>query len=72
MYQYVLSRPSSYVVGDRVPSWLGGVHGDEIPYMFGLPMTSPALFTDDDREFSQQLMAYWSNFARSGYELFGF
>ena len=44
---------------------LGAFHGVELAYVFGnLPAADG--YTDQDRELSRQMMAYWVNFARTG------
>ncbi|GFS19776.1 neuroligin 4 [Elysia marginata] len=48
-----------------------GIHGDELPYVFGSPLVNgsspfPASFTDAERLLSETMMTYWTNFAKSG------
>uniref|UniRef100_A0A5K3F5P4 COesterase domain-containing protein n=1 Tax=Mesocestoides corti TaxID=53468 RepID=A0A5K3F5P4_MESCO len=53
------------------PKWAGTMHGYEIEYVFGMPY-SPVFaenyyrFTDAERELSDKMMTYWTNFARTG------
>ncbi len=49
------------------PTLEGAAHTDEINYVFG-HVASPNNFhyTDEDRKFSEQIMSYWINFARTG------
>jgi acetylcholinesterase len=48
------------------PQWLGVIHAQEIEYIFGLPLRNSALYDDDDRLTSRNIMSYWANFARFG------
>ena len=45
----------------------GAFHSGEIPYVFGTLNKSPERgFTDADKQISTQIMAYWSNFVKTG------
>jgi len=42
-------------------------HSDDIEYIFGTLDTRPgAVWRDEDRKLSDQMMSYWTNFARTG------
>jgi len=42
-------------------------HSDEIEYVFGTLDTRPgAVWRDSDRKLSEQIMSYWTNFAKTG------
>jgi para-nitrobenzyl esterase len=42
-------------------------HSDDIEYIFGTLDTRPgAVWRDEDRKLSDQMMTYWTNFARTG------
>lgn len=61
----------SYLFGHRYesnpwPHWMGVLHGDEIPFVFGHVFKSRQLYTATDRRLSQMMMRYWTNFARTG------
>jgi para-nitrobenzyl esterase len=45
---------------------LGAVHGAEVPFVFGLPGPYNARYTAVDRELSDALQQYWTNFAKTG------
>ncbi|UYV80408.1 BCHE [Cordylochernes scorpioides] len=47
------------------PRWMGTIHGDEIVFIFGEPIYKPG-FTEAERNFSRRIMAYWTNFAKTG------
>lgn len=45
----------------------GAFHSDDIEYVFGTLDTRPgAVWSDTDRKLSDEMMSYWTNFARSG------
>jgi para-nitrobenzyl esterase len=45
---------------------LGVFHSSEYPYIFGTLHVLTRAWTDDDRNISDTLQKYWSNFARTG------
>ncbi|XP_039513549.1 neuroligin-1 isoform X2 [Pimephales promelas] len=56
---------------EQVPPWADASHGDEIPYVFGLPMIGPTElfpcnFSKNDVMLSAVVMTYWTNFAKTG------
>eukprot|EP00079_Xenopus_tropicalis_P035531 XP_017949302.1 PREDICTED: neuroligin-1 isoform X1 [Xenopus tropicalis] len=56
---------------DQVPAWADASHGDEIPYVFGIPMIGPTElfpcnFSKNDVMLSAVVMTYWTNFAKTG------
>ncbi|XP_049588066.1 neuroligin-1 isoform X4 [Syngnathus scovelli] len=56
---------------EQVPPWADASHGDEIPYVFGLPMIGPTElfpcnFSKNDVMLSAVMMTYWTNFAKTG------
>lgn len=62
------------VISHQVPPWADAAHGDEIPYVFGLPMIGPTElfpcnFSKNDVMLSAVVMTYWTNFAKTGYDL---
>ena len=53
------------------PGWSGGVHGDELPYIFGAPLVGglspfPSSYNAQEMELSKYMMKMWSNFAKTG------
>nr|DBA13707.1 TPA: hypothetical protein GDO54_017051 [Pyxicephalus adspersus] len=53
------------------PAWADAAHGDELPYVFGVPMVGPTdlfpcNFSKNDVMLSAVVMTYWSNFAKTG------
>ncbi|KAM6970464.1 neuroligin-3-like isoform 2-T2 [Aplochiton taeniatus] len=53
------------------PVWSDSAHGDEVPYVFGIPMLGPTdlfpcNFSRNDIMLSAVVMTYWTNFAKSG------
>ncbi|CAG2106632.1 unnamed protein product, partial [Medioppia subpectinata] len=48
------------------PETMGICHGMDIPYVFGLPLTTPG-FTPEDQALSRAVMKMWTRFAKYGY-----
>uniref|UniRef100_A0A4W4FTZ6 Neuroligin 3b n=1 Tax=Electrophorus electricus TaxID=8005 RepID=A0A4W4FTZ6_ELEEL len=53
------------------PAWADSAHGDEIPYVFGVPLVGPTElfpcnFSRNDIMLSAVVMTYWTNFAKTG------
>ncbi|XP_051580599.1 acetylcholinesterase-like [Myxocyprinus asiaticus] len=48
------------------PQWMGVMHGDEIPFVFGIPLNKTFGFSEEEKTMSQRIMEHWSNFARVG------
>ncbi|KAB5576664.1 hypothetical protein PHYPO_G00200290 [Pangasianodon hypophthalmus] len=53
------------------PAWADSAHGDELPYVFGIPMIGPTdlfscNFSKNDVMLSAVVMTYWTNFAKTG------
>ncbi|XP_028847278.1 neuroligin 4 X-linked b [Denticeps clupeoides] len=56
---------------DMKPTWADSAHGDEVPYVFGIPMIGPTdlfncNFSKNDVMLSAVVMTYWTNFAKTG------
>uniref|UniRef100_A0A673LKG0 Neuroligin-4, X-linked-like n=1 Tax=Sinocyclocheilus rhinocerous TaxID=307959 RepID=A0A673LKG0_9TELE len=56
---------------DMKPAWADSAHGDELPYVFGIPMIGPTdlfncNFSKNDIMLSAVVMTYWTNFAKTG------
>ncbi|XP_020650558.3 bile salt-activated lipase isoform X1 [Pogona vitticeps] len=62
-YSYLFSVPSRLML---YPSWVGADHADDIQYVFGKPFATPLGYRPQDRTVSEAMIAYWTNFARSG------
>ncbi|XP_035682784.1 carboxylesterase 1C-like [Branchiostoma floridae] len=57
------------------PAWVGSDHGDDLFMVTGMPYlgedgptypSKPLFFSEEDKQFSLDMMAYWANFARTG------
>ena len=48
------------------PDWMGVLHGDEIFYIFGMPLKAEEGYTEAEVTLSRQVMSYWANFAKTG------
>ncbi|XP_034402891.1 bile salt-activated lipase-like [Cyclopterus lumpus] len=66
-YSYRLSEPS-LMAGPGKPyhDWVGADHMDDLQYVFGKPFTTPKAYGDRHRDLSGFVIAYWTNFARTG------
>ncbi|XP_051537465.1 bile salt-activated lipase-like [Myxocyprinus asiaticus] len=62
-YSYLFSEPSRMPV---FPSWMGADHADDLQYVFGKPFTTPLGYFPRHRDVSKYMIAYWTNFARTG------
>ncbi|XP_078684143.1 fatty acyl-CoA hydrolase precursor, medium chain-like [Branchiostoma floridae x Branchiostoma belcheri] len=70
VYQYEFQHRSDSVLPD-LPSYAKADHGDDLFYLFGLPFLRDGgawkyNFTQEERELSLDMMAYWTNFAANG------
>nr|XP_033951196.1 bile salt-activated lipase-like [Pseudochaenichthys georgianus] len=66
-FSYLLSEPS-LLAGPGKPynDWVGADHADDLQYVFGKPFTTPKAYGDHHRDLSGYIIAYWTNFARTG------
>ena len=62
-YTYLFSHPSRMPF---YPSWVGADHADDLQYVFGKPFATPLGYRSQDRTVSKAMIAYWTNFARTG------
>lgn len=66
MYSFAYSTQS-----EDFAQWTGGVHGDELPYIFGAPLVGglspfPTSYNTQEMELSKFMMRMWTNFAKTG------
>ncbi|XP_041916235.1 bile salt-activated lipase-like [Alosa sapidissima] len=62
-YSYLFTQPSRMPV---YPSWMGADHADDLQYVFGKPFATPLGYWPKHRDVSRYMIAYWTNFARTG------
>lgn len=62
-YSYLFSEPSRMPF---YPSWMGADHADDLQYVFGKPFTTPLGYFPRHRKVSKYMIAYWTNFAKTG------
>ncbi|XP_031621624.1 uncharacterized protein LOC116339730 [Contarinia nasturtii] len=66
-YMYLFSHISK--AGDY-PNLSQSIAGEELPYVFGAPLASarpfPTSYTPHERLLSEEIMVYWTNFAKTG------
>lgn len=48
------------------PSWMGVMHGYEIDHVFGMPLNASHNYTQDEKQLSEKILQYWTNFAKTG------
>nr|XP_046231998.1 carboxyl ester lipase, tandem duplicate 2 [Scatophagus argus] len=66
-YSYLFSEPNR--MGGFIkpyPSWMGADHADDLQYVFGKPFTTPIAYWPRHRDVSGSMIAYWTNFAKTG------
>ncbi|XP_068608855.1 bile salt-activated lipase-like [Brachionichthys hirsutus] len=66
-YSYLFSEPNRMGgIGRPYPGWMGADHADDLQYVFGKPFTTPLAYWPRHRDVSGYIIAYWTNFARTG------
>lgn len=66
-YSYVFSEPNRMGgIAKPYPSWMGADHADDLQYVFGKPFTTPLGYWPRHRDLSGYMIAYWTNFAKTG------
>uniref|UniRef100_A0A3Q2Z1D0 Carboxylic ester hydrolase n=1 Tax=Hippocampus comes TaxID=109280 RepID=A0A3Q2Z1D0_HIPCM len=66
-YSYLFSEPNRMAgVGRPYPSWVGADHADDLQYVFGKPLTTPLGYWPRHRDLARYMIAYWTNFAKTG------
>ncbi|KAK1883822.1 Bile salt-activated lipase [Dissostichus eleginoides] len=66
-YSYLFSEPSRMGgIARPFPSWMGADHADDLQYIFGKPFSSPLGYWPRHRDVSGYIIAYWTNFAKTG------
>ncbi|KAK7090069.1 acetylcholinesterase-like [Littorina saxatilis] len=63
VYQYWFDHRSSI---SPWPEWMGTLHGDEIHYVFGMPLDADRGYSEKEKQLSKRIMRFWSNFAKTG------
>lgn len=65
-YYHFLHRPETRSSKGLCPYIQYAVHGGEIPFVFGKVLTQPTMYTPDEVDFSNKLIASWTTFVKSG------
>ncbi|XP_047426224.1 bile salt-activated lipase-like [Mugil cephalus] len=66
-YSYLFSEPNRMGgIARPYPSWMGADHADDLQYVFGKPFTTPLGYWPRHRDVSRYMIAYWTNFAKTG------
>lgn len=63
VYCYLLNYKASAPLVKDCP---GVCHGEQLPFIFGRPLSHPELHTNADREMTKQIIGTWSSFAKTG------
>ncbi|XP_023130532.2 bile salt-activated lipase-like isoform X1 [Amphiprion ocellaris] len=64
-YSYLFSEPN-LMAGRIYPSWMGANHFDDVQYVFGRPFTNTTKYLPQHCDLSGYMIAYWTNFAKTG------
>ncbi|KAJ3604343.1 hypothetical protein NHX12_029084 [Muraenolepis orangiensis] len=48
------------------PSWVEAEHAEDLQYLFGKPFALPLVYFPRHRDLSSDMIAYWTNFAKTG------
>ncbi|MEQ2255905.1 hypothetical protein ILYODFUR_018713 [Ilyodon furcidens] len=66
-FSYLFSEPSRLGgILTPYPSWVGADHADDLQYVFGKPFSTPLGYWPNHRNLSGYMIAYWTNFAKTG------
>ncbi|CAL1569654.1 unnamed protein product [Knipowitschia caucasica] len=66
-YSYLLSEPNRLGgLTTPYPRWMGCDHADDLQYVFGKPFATPLGYWPRHRYLSRYIIAYWTNFAKTG------
>ena len=63
VYMYHFTQRSSV---SPWPPYMGALHGDEILFVFGVPLAQRGRYTGPEVQLSCKMMRYWANFAKTG------
>ena len=68
-YLYSFNYPARL---DAYPRWAGGVHGDDLSFVFGAPLTDgidpfSSIYTRSDKLLAETVLKYWTNFIKTGF-----
>ncbi|XP_061135396.1 bile salt-activated lipase-like isoform X1 [Syngnathus typhle] len=48
------------------PRWVEAEHSEDLQYVFGKPFATPLIYFPRHRDLSRYMIAYWTNFAKTG------
>lgn len=48
------------------PRWVEAEHAEDLQYLFGKPFSTPLVYFPRHRDLSGFMIAYWTNFAKTG------
>uniref|UniRef100_A0A3Q0RBN1 Carboxylic ester hydrolase n=1 Tax=Amphilophus citrinellus TaxID=61819 RepID=A0A3Q0RBN1_AMPCI len=62
-YSYLFNMKTRIFV---FPKWVEAEHAEDLQYLFGKPFSTPLVYFPRHRDLSGYMIAYWTNFARTG------
>ena len=65
-YVYLFDEKTRRGGAGGAADWMGVMHFDEVPFVFGHPIRDPTAYTDAQVQLSRDILAAWVNFARFG------
>lgn len=63
VYFYMFTHRPSTTVNAK---WMGVTHFDEVPFVFGRPLSGDKNYTEDDKKISRRMMDRWIAFTKTG------
>ncbi|UMM18214.1 hypothetical protein L5515_014382 [Caenorhabditis briggsae] len=63
VFVYYFTQSSS---ANPWPKWTGAMHGYEIEYVFGVPLSYSKIYKRREQIFSRKIMQFWASFAKNG------
>ncbi|CAL2033122.1 unnamed protein product [Caenorhabditis brenneri] len=60
------AEPPELTSANPWPKWTGAMHGYEIEYVFGVPLSYSKIYKRREQIFSRKIMQFWASFAKNG------
>ena len=65
-YAYRLMQPLTTIDLFHCHGWMGVCHGEDVIYLFGLPLRLRGFFTEEETQLSHDMVLAWAEFAKTG------
>ena len=65
-YTYRLMQPLTTISVFNCQDWMGVCHGEDVVYLFGIPLRFRLIFTKDETKLSKDMIKAWTEFAKTG------